>query len=104
MITEYVAGRTLRELGALSLEEALLYFRQLVGAVAACQAAGVPHPPITSNNVVLVEDGHVELLENWRTSPAEIALDAASYRPPERASGAAPTYASVVYSLGLLLI
>ncbi|HWQ11942.1 MAG TPA: protein kinase, partial [Roseiflexaceae bacterium] len=43
MITEYVSGRTLREIGALSLEEALLYFRQVVGAVAACQEAGVPH-------------------------------------------------------------
>jgi hypothetical protein len=104
MITEYVAGRTLRELGALSLEEALLYFRQLVGAVATCQAAGVPHPPITSNNVVLVEDGHVELLENWRTPPADIALDTAAYRPPERATGQPPTHASAVYSLGLLLI
>ena len=38
MITEFVEGRTLRELGALSLDEALLYFRQLVGAVAASQA------------------------------------------------------------------
>jgi hypothetical protein len=104
MVTEYVAGRTLRELGALSLEEALLYFRQLVGAVAACQAAGVPHPPVTSNNVVLVEDGHVELLENWCTPPAEIALDSASYRPPERTAGEPTTRASVVYSLGLLLI
>src|SRR5215470_17122713 len=35
MVTEYVAGRSLRELGALSLEDALLYFRQVVGAVAA---------------------------------------------------------------------
>ena len=70
MITEYVTGRTLRELGALSLDEALLYFRQLVGAVAVAQAAGVPHPPITAINVILVEDGHVELLENWRTPAA----------------------------------
>src|SRR5581483_1899309 len=49
-----VADRTLREIGPMSLEEALLYFRQLVGAVATCQAAGVPLPPISSNNVVLV--------------------------------------------------
>ena len=48
MVTEYVAGRALRELGALSLEQALLYFRQVVGAVAVCQLAGVPHPPISS--------------------------------------------------------
>jgi hypothetical protein len=104
MITEYVAGRTLRELGALSLEEALLYFRQLVGAVATCQLAGVPHPPISSSNVILVDDGHVELLENWRTPHAEIALDSACYRAPERTAGGAASYASAVYALGLLLI
>jgi hypothetical protein len=104
MITEYVTGRTLRELGALSLDEALLYFRQLVGAVAVAQAAGVPHPPITANNVILVEDGHVELLENWRTPAAEVALDAACYRAPERTAGGPVTYAVAVYSLGLLLI
>jgi len=104
MITEYVAGRTLREIGALPLEEALLYFRQLVGAVATCQVARVPHPPITSNNVVLVEDGHVELLENWQTPAAEIARDAACYRAPERTTGAPASAASAVYSLGLLLI
>ena len=104
MITEYVAGRTLRELGALSLEEALLYFRQLVGAVAVAQAAGVPHPPITANNVILVEDGHVELLENWRTPAADVALDAACYRAPERTAGGPASAAAAVYSLGLLLI
>jgi hypothetical protein len=104
MITEYVAGRTLRELGALSLEEALLYFRQLVGAVAVAQAAGVPHPPITANNVILVEDGHVELLENWRTPAADVALDAACYRAPERTAGGPASAAAAVYALGLLLI
>lgn len=103
MITEFVEGRTLRELGALSLDEALLYFRQLVGAVAASQAAGVAHPPISSNNVVLVADGHVELLENWRTPPAEAALDIAAYRAPERVAGGPLSHASVVYALGLLL-
>jgi hypothetical protein len=103
MVTEHVAGRTLREIGALSLEEALLYFRQLVGAVAVCQAAGVPHPPISGSNVVLVGEGHVELLENWATTPAERAVDLASYRPPERAAGPAGA-AAAVYSLGLLLI
>lgn len=104
MITEYVTGRTLRELGALSLEESLLYFRQIVGAVAASQAAGVPHPPISSSNIILVEDGHVELIESWRTPPGEMALDLACYRPPERTAGGPVTAASVVYSLGLLLI
>ncbi len=103
MVTEYVAGRTLRELGALPLEDALLYFRQVVGAVATCQAAGVPHPPISSNNLVLVEDGHVELLENWSTPLEEVAADIACYRAPERTEGQPASDASAVYSLGLLL-
>jgi hypothetical protein len=103
MITEYVAGRTLRSLGALAPDEALLYFRQIVGAVAACQAAGVPHPPITSNNVILVDEGHVELVESWLTPPAEIPLDIAAYRAPERTEGGTITPAGAVYALGLLL-
>jgi hypothetical protein len=103
MVTEYVAGHSLRELGALSLEQALLYFRQVVGAVAVCQMAGVPHPPISSNNIILVEDGHVELVESWLATPATIALDIAAYRPPERSGGGAVTPAGAVYSLGLLL-
>ena len=103
MVTEYVAGRTLRELGALSPEEALLYFRQVVGAVATCQAAGVPHPPITSNNIFLVDDGHVELVESWLMPAAEVAIDNAYYRAPERTEGGPATPASAVYALGLLL-
>ncbi len=104
MITEYVAGRTLRELAPLALEDALLYFRQIVGAVAVCQAAGVPHPPISSNNIILIADGHVELLENWLIMPADLAIDGASYRAPERVAGRPATPASVIYALGLLLI
>ncbi|GAB4210159.1 MAG: serine/threonine protein kinase [Roseiflexaceae bacterium] len=103
MITEYVHGRTIRELGALTPEDALLYFRQVVGAVAVCQAAGVPHPPISSNNLVVVADGHVELLESWQTPAAEVAADLAAYRAPERTAGQPMTHASVVYALGLLL-
>jgi eukaryotic-like serine/threonine-protein kinase len=103
MITEYVAGRSLRELGMLLPEDALLYFRQVVGAVAACEAAHVPHPPISSNNIILVEDGHVELLESWLMPAAQISLDNASYRAPERTAGSPASPASTVYALGLLL-
>lgn len=103
MITEYVTGRILRELGALSPEEALLYFRQVVGAVAACQAAQVSHPPITSSNIFLVDDGHVELAESWIMPPSDVALDIAHYRAPERFAGGPATPAATVYALGLLL-
>lgn len=104
VVTEYVSGRTLRELGPLTVEVALLYFRQIVGAVAACQAAGAPHPPISSANIVLVDEGRVKLVENWSMTPAEFGADIACYRAPERVAGHPPVAASVVYSLGLLLI
>jgi serine/threonine protein kinase len=104
MVTEYVSGRTLRELGPLSVEVALLYFRQIVGAVAACQAAGALHPPISSANIMVVDEGRVKLVENWRLTPAEFGADVACYRAPERVAGRPPVAASVVYSLGLLLM
>jgi eukaryotic-like serine/threonine-protein kinase len=104
IVTEYIAGRALRDLGALSLEDALLYMRQIVGAVAVCQNHQVPHPPISSSNVLLVGDGHVELLESWQIAPEEVARDLAAYRPPERTTGAPVSPAGVVYSLGMLFI
>ena len=104
IITEYVSGRALRDLGALSLEDALLYMRQIVGAVAVCQEVGAPHPPISSANVIVVDDGHVELLESWQIAPEDVARDIACYRPPERTAGAPVTPAGAVYSLGILLI
>lgn len=104
IISEYVEGRPLREMLPLPLEEALLYFRQIVGAVAVCQAVGAPHPPISSAHILLVGDGHVEMVENWLVPIAEFGLDSACYRAPERTAGGPPTTASAVYSLGLLLL
>ena len=103
MITEFATGRPLRALGLLTLEDALLYVRQVVGAVATCQVAGVPHPPISSSNVLLVDEGRVKLLESWLTPPDAVALDLAHYRAPERSQGQSPTPANAVYALGLLL-
>lgn len=104
MVTEFVEGRTLRELGAVSLEEALLYIRQIAGAVAACETASVAAPPISSANVVLVADGHVELLEHWQTPATDVARDLARYRAPERTPGSQLTPPAAVYALGLLLL
>ncbi len=103
MVTEYVAGRTIAELGALSLEEALLYFRQIVGAVAACQSHAGPVPPISSAHARVIDDGHVELVENWEMTFEVFGRDNASYRPPERTAGRPVGPAGAVYSLGLLL-
>ncbi len=104
VVAEYVSGKTLRELGALTVEAALLYFRQIAGAVAACQTSDALHPPISSANILVVDEGRVKLVENWSMTPAEFSADIACYRAPERVAGHPPVAASVVYSLGLLLI
>ncbi|NJN66087.1 MAG: protein kinase [Chloroflexaceae bacterium] len=103
MVTEYVQGRPLSDLGVLALEDALLFTRQVIGATTACVARRLPHPPISSKNVLLIGEGQVKLVENWHLPPAEVALDLAHYRAPELTSGEAANSSSVVYSLGILL-
>lgn len=103
MITEYAVGQPLRSLGALTLEHALLYTRQVVGAVAACQNRDLSYPPISSNNVLLIDEGRVKLVEGWLLPPDEVPLDVAHYRAPERTEGHPRGPASAVYALGLLL-
>lgn len=110
MVTEFAGGRPLRALGALTLEHALLYARQVAGAVAVCQAhrspqspIGLPHPPISSSNVLLIDEGRVKLVESWLTPASAVTLDLAHYRAPERTQGEPPTPATAVYALGLLL-
>ncbi len=103
VVTDYVNGRSLYGQGVLRPEDAVLYMRQIAGAVALCQMQDVPHPPISSRNVLLVSEGHVKLVENWQLSPAEISLDLAYYRAPERTEGKPPEPANAVYALGLLL-
>lgn len=103
VVTEYVTGRPLRTLGAVALEPALLYVRQVANAVALCQTSAILHPPISSANVLLVEEGRVKLVENWLLPPDAAGLDLAHYRAPERSAGGPPGPAAAVYALGLLL-
>lgn len=110
MIAEYANGRSLRSLGVLTLDQALLYVRQVAGAIAACQAAasdaeplGLYHPPISSSNVILVDEGQVKLLDSWNLNNAEALYDQAHYRAPELSQGNPATRATPVYALGVLL-
>lgn len=109
MVTEFVSGRPLRGLGLLTPERALLYLRQVTGAVALCQSRrdadaplGLYHPPISSSNLLLVDEGHVKLVDSWLLSPGEVSADIAHYRAPELSQGQEATLAAPVYALGLL--
>lgn len=103
MVTEYVQGRPLHQHGMLQVEHALLYTRQVAGAVAACLAQNLPYPPVCSSNVLVVGEGHVKLVDSWLRPQAESAREMACYRAPELTEGKPPGETSVVYSLGLLL-
>lgn len=103
VVTDYVTGHPLRGRGLLTPEHALLYMRQIAGAVALCQTRGLPYPPISSSNVLLVDDGQVKLVENWLVPPGEMPFDLAHYRAPELSEGLPPGPANAVYALGLLL-
>lgn len=104
LVTEFVDGRALRQLVPLLPEEALLYLRQITGAIQVCQELGLPHPPISSSNMILSEPGRVRFVENWQLSPEVVLVDLAHYRPPERAQGAPPSPSGTVYALGTLLV
>lgn len=110
VVTEHTAGRPLRGLGLLTVEQALLYLRQVTGAVAVCQSAraaepptGLYYPPISSSNVLLIDEGRVKLVDSWLLPVAETAADHAHYRAPELSEGRQASPAAAVYALGLLL-
>ena len=110
IVTEQCAGRPLRSLNVLTVEHALLYVRQIAGAVAVCQVqasaelpVGLYHPPISSSNVLLVGESRVKLVDSWLVPAAEVAHDLAHYRAPELSEGRPATTATAVYALGLLL-
>ncbi len=109
MVTEFVSGRPLRGPGVLTPEQALLYLRQVTGAVALCQSRrdadlplGLYHPPISSSNLLLVDEGHIKLVDSWLLPPGEAPADIAHYRAPELSQGQGATLATPVYALGLL--
>ncbi len=102
-ITEFITGQLLRLSLPLSPLIALQYLKQIIGVVHACQQSHIPHPPISSNDFVVVSEGHVKWIENWQLTPSEALIDIASYRAPERKEGSAETDQSIVYAIGVLL-
>ena len=102
-ITEFVTGKTLRARAPVTPIEALQYIRHIVAVIKACQESHIPHPPISSNDFVVISEGHVKWIENWTLTPTEVLIDIASYRSPERQQGSAETVESAIYAVGILL-
>ncbi|MFN5059305.1 MAG: protein kinase domain-containing protein [Chloroflexota bacterium] len=102
-ITEFITGRTVRTRAPFTPQESLTYIKHIVAAVNACYQSNIPHPPISSNDFVVVSEGHVKWIENWQLSPSEVLIDLASYRAPERKDNDNETPQSAVFAIGVLL-
>ncbi len=102
-ITEFITGRTLRTRAPFTPQESLTYIKHIVAAVNACYQSNIPHPPISSNDFVVVSEGHVKWIENWQLSPSDVLMDIASYRAPERKDTDNESVQSAIFAIGVLL-
>ena len=106
--TELIDGQTLEEIlerGPLSAEETIRVGVDLCKALAAVHSAGLIHGDIKSRNVMRARGGRVVLMDFGAVT--EIGVPAIAGTPvalaPELLDGGAPTPASDIYSLGVLL-
>jgi eukaryotic-like serine/threonine-protein kinase len=126
IVTEYIAGQTLRERlrGAMKLTEALDIAAQAAGALSAAHEAGIVHRDIKPENLMLRPDGYVKVLDFGLAKlveqrPAEVdslaptvaklntepgvLLGTVQYMSPEQARGLQVDSRSDLFSLGVVL-
>jgi TolB-like protein/Tfp pilus assembly protein PilF/tRNA A-37 threonylcarbamoyl transferase component Bud32 len=108
---ELVRGRSLDEIvrtgGPIAADDAARIGTDLCGAVAAVHAAGLLHRDIKAQNVIRDESGRSVLMD-FGAGEEIGAIDARVagtplYIAPEVLAGAAPSAASDIYALGVLL-
>ena len=122
MATEFVAGKTLRELarqGPLPVKQLLDIASQAAFALAAAHEAGIVHRDIKPDNIMVRHDGLVKVLDfglaklgltktslasapSVKTKPGFIA-GTAHYLSPEQALGKPASPGSDLFSLGVVL-
>ena len=114
VVMEYIDGRSLDEIltaGPLTLDRTMSIAAQIARTLQDTQRAGMEHPDIRPENVVISRDDLVKLTD-FGTSRFEVTAsttgtdaepDDASYLAPERVSGAHGSAASDLYALGILI-
>ncbi|HZB45254.1 MAG TPA: protein kinase [Pyrinomonadaceae bacterium] len=121
--TEFVEGRTLRDLAGdgLKLKEMLSYASQAAEALSAAHGAGVTHRDIKPENIMVRADGYVKVLDfglaklaESRASDAKdvrgavetragVVMGTLAYMSPEQAAGDVVDSRTDIWSLGVVL-
>jgi Tol biopolymer transport system component len=127
IVMEYVRGVTLREKlanGALPVVELLLTATQIAEALVAAHAAHIVHRDIKPENVMLLEGGHVKVLDFGLAKRVEPVLDGVAgkanmpslfktakgliigtlpYMSPEQVRGVSTNASTDIWSLGVII-
>ncbi len=109
---EYVDGEDLsallRRVGRFPSDKLLVVARQLCAGLAAAHAKGVLHQDLKPANILIDETGKLRITDFGIATTLAAArggqiLGTPAYMSPERLAGRAPTVASDLYALGLVL-
>ena len=111
MVMEYVKGETLdamiRRKNALPLYKALLYFEEVLRAVAHAHASSIIHRDLRPTNIMINDRDSVKITDfgtsTWLEGQpyASTRIGSPPYMAPEQFDGKA-TYASDIYSIGCI--
>ncbi len=115
IVMEYLDGITLREYldnkGALPWKEAFIYALQILRALEHAHGKGIIHRDIKPQNVMLLKSGEIKVTDfgiaklpsSHSLTLTQKAIGTVYYISPEQACGKNTTFASDIYSLGIML-
>lgn len=115
IVMEYLTGQTLRELFRDTrppLSRALEILRHVARGLGAMHDSGILHRDLSTNNVMLTDSGQVKILDlglskDARVPPSLFSQDSLAgtitFIAPEIANGEPATYASDIFSFGVVL-
>lgn len=116
MVMEYISGMTLAEYvqkkGSLLADEVMEITMQICDGLSTAHRNGIIHRDIKAHNILRTEDGRYKVTDfgisyfsktSTSLTQTGTVMGSAHYFSPEQASGGKVTYASDLYSVGILM-